>query len=884
MHLFARSALTAVLTIVLGSSAFAAPEPPFSFDAAYGNLPKDVVPHAYTIAVTPDPDHLALHGSETVTIEVRKPTKTIVFNALNLTFRRAAVDGISATVVPNDKTQRATLTAGKTLVPGLHTLTLAYDGKMETAGQGLFRQPYLGADGKPHVMVSTQFESTDARRMFPCWDEPAFRAVFTLSATLPAAWAAVSNMPVTKRVVHGALATTTFAPSPKMASYLVVLSAGDLKSITGTDSNGTRHEIWATSGNEQNGRYALANSEQILAAYDAYFGVSFPLPKLSSIAVPGGFSGAMENWGGITYNDQLLLLGASGTLSQKQEIYSVQAHEMAHQWFGDLVTMGWWDDIWLNESFASWMSARQTALANPTWLWWQDQDGDKEGAMDADAQITSHAIQTHVVDELQVEAAFDPAITYSKGQAFLRMTEAYLGPDTFRSGIRLYMQNRKFSNATATDLWTALSTASGKDVAAYAQGWIGQAGFPLVTVTASCDASGNRTVALHQERFLLSGVADPAKTTWSVPVGIASGSGTAAYTLLGGRDATGIAAGSCSEPLRANAGDIGFYRVAYDAATLAVNSKAFGALPDEDKIAMLDDQWALTLAGKADLRSYLALVGAMGTDRDTRAWNQIVDSLSTIERDERNKPGHAAFAAYARTLVRPLYDALGWDAKPDDTPPLRHLRDRAIGALGQWGDPDVIAEAQKRFAAFVKDPATLGPDEQSVVLPTVATYADQATFDQIHALAKAAKDQTSAERFYFALSAAKDPKLAQQAMQIAISSEIPPQAGNSVPGLVFRNSDWNPTLAFEFGKAHGKQIFASMAGMNMVFIALFAPQQLVDAAPLDQVRAWVTSLVPPGSDAYIERGMSAAKLALQIKARIVEQADAALSPLPFKRV
>jgi aminopeptidase N len=836
------------------------------------------VPSKYEISVTPDPANLTLAGSERVTLEVRRPTKTLVFNALNLTFQSAAVDGVAATVVPDDKTQRATLTTRTTLAPGKHLLTLAYRGKMETSANGLFRQPYRGADGKDHVLVSTQFEATDARRMFPCWDEPAFRAVYQLSVTVPAAWTAVSNTPVATRVVNGTTATTTFQPTPKMASYLVVLTAGELSSISEVDANGTRHEIWATKGNEADGRYALANSQQILTAYDAYFGIAFPLPKLSSIAVPGGFTGAMENWGGITYNDQLLLLGKSATLGQKQEVYSVQAHEMAHQWFGDLVTMSWWDDLWLNESFASWMAARQTALANPSWLWWQVQDGDKEGAMQADAQANSHAIQTHVTDELQAEAAFDPAITYSKGQAFLRMTEAYLGPDTFRSGIRRYMQNRKFSNATATDLWNALGEASGKDVASYANGWIAQAGFPLVSITATCDASGNRTLALHQDRFLLASAGDSANPTWTIPVGIAGGSAAPTYTILSTRDTSGIAAGKCSEPLRANAGDIGFYRVSYDAATLATNIAAFGSLPDDDKIVLLDDQWALAQAGKTDLRSYLALASSMGTDQNTRAWSQIVGALSTIERDERSKPGHDAFAAFAIKLVHPLFDSLGWDAKPDDPPPVRNLRQTTLRALGQWGDPGVIAEARRRFAAFVADRSTLAPDEQGVVLGIVGTYADQATFDQIHALAKTAKNETEGRRYFGSLEIAKDPKLAQQGMEIALSPEIPPQAANAVPFLIFSNIDWNPALSFAFLKEHGKQVFAAWGGMNMVAIAIFVPPAFADAAPLDQVQAWITSLVPPGSDAYIQRGMASARLQQQLKARIVQQADAALAP------
>ncbi len=217
--------------------------------------------------------------------------------------------------------------------------------------------------------------------------------------------------------------------------------------------------VWAVSGREAEGRTALANAQQILADYDDYFGYPFPLPKLDSIAIPGGFSGAMENWGAITYTDSALLLSKASSLGDRQDVYSTQAHEMAHQWNGDLVTMGWWDDLWLNESFASWMAAKETDLRNPGWKWWEREDSDKESAMEADARVTSHAIQVHVTDELQAANAFDPDITYNKGQAVLRMLEAYLGPDTFRDGIRRYIKAHAFSNATTADLWNGLSAA-----------------------------------------------------------------------------------------------------------------------------------------------------------------------------------------------------------------------------------------------------------------------------------------------------------------------------------------------------------------------------------------------------------------------------------------
>ncbi len=461
------SLLAALLSAALtGTAAAAPPAPapaaPFSFDAAPGRLPKTVVPLDYAIAITPDATAKTLSGTESIAIQVRKPTATIVFNSLNERLTGTRFDGADvAKVDSNDDTQLTTVTLARPAAIGRHTLTFAYTGKLETSPQGLFVQPYAKPGGGDGVLISTQFEATDARRMFPCWDEPAFRATYSLTATVPAAWTVTSNMPVANRVANGALATTTFLRSPKMPSYLVEFSAGDLAHISG-QSGATNIGVWAVRGQEQDGQIALANAQQILADYNEYFGYAFPLPKLDSIAIPGGFSGAMENWGAITYNDQVLLATTSSTVGQRQEIFSTQAHEMAHQWNGDLVTMGWWDDLWLNESFASWRAAKETDLRNPTWNWWEVQDADKEGAMDADAHTTSHPIQQHVTDELKAMSAFDPAITYSKGQAVLRMLEAYLGPDTFRDGIRSYMKARAFSNATSADLWNALSSTSGK--------------------------------------------------------------------------------------------------------------------------------------------------------------------------------------------------------------------------------------------------------------------------------------------------------------------------------------------------------------------------------------------------------------------------------------
>ena len=871
-HLLSRVALIAACGLALAAPARAAG--PFAFDATPGRLPKSVVPTDYRIAIVPDLAAKTLRGSETVVLDVRRPTGRIAFNTLNLTIRSARLDGVPvARVQTRNDAQLTTLTLARPAAVGRHTLALAYAGKIEGSAQGLFEQPYTAPDGRKGLMLSTQFESTDARRMFPAWDEPAFRATYQLSVTLPAAWTAVSNTPVAARVAHGARATTTFARTPRMASYLVVLSAGDLATISATSADGVRHEIVAVRGQERDGAYALANSQQILTAYDDYFGMRYPLAKLSSIAVPGGFEGAMENWGGITYNDQILLLPPTATVGQKQGIYAVQAHEMAHQWFGDLVTMAWWDDLWLNESFASWMAAKQTDRANPSWNWWEGQDGDKETAMNADARTTAHKLQQPILNELEADAAFDPEITYAKGQAFLRMTEAYLGEDVFRTGIRRYIAARAFSSATAADLWNALSAASGKDVGAIAGSWTTQPGLPLVSVRAACDAAGNRTIALSQKRFLLSG-SDPTNPRWNVPMHVASGANGAAQSVLLSADGRTLAAGRCDEPLRANAGDVGYYRVAYDAATLATDQRAFGTLPEADKIVLLDDQWALARAGQAPLSAYLALAGAMKSDFDARAWDQITGSLAVLERDERGSPGHAAYLAYARSLLAPVQSALGWDAKPGETPGLQNLRRTVNQDLGAWEDPATIAEARKRFAAFETDRAALSPDDQAVVLAIVAQHADRATFDALHAIAKGARDDGERRRFYAALMSVRDPQLARQALDIALSPEIPPQSAGSRFQLVSVVSDANPQLAWAFFTAHSDALLSASTDVGRVItIAQYVPTLYWDAAPFDQIESWVKGHTPASATQYVTRGLERARSQAAEKQQLVPAAD-----------
>jgi aminopeptidase N len=595
-----------------------------------------------------------------------------------------------------------------------------------------------------------------------------------------------------------------------------------------------------------------------LSDYDRYFDYRYPLPKLDSIALPGGLNGAMENWGAITYMQGELLLQPSGTLAQRQEIFSTQAHEMAHQWNGDLVTMGWWDDLWLNESFASWMAAKETALRNPSWQWWEVQDADKEAAMSADAQPSSHPIEQHVSDELQASNAFDPPITYSKGQAVLRMLEAYLTPQVFRDGIRRYIRARAFSNATAADLWRALGAASRQDIAQLAAPWTRQPGFPLVIVSASCGPDGGRTLTLSQQRFLLRGT-DPHPFQWRIPLSVRVAPGSSPSAVLLAEDPQRLAAGRCDQPLSLNADAVGFYRVRYDAATLATNTRQFAGLPDGDRIALLDDQWALVQAQAASLPSYLALASAMGEDADARAWLQISAALSSIVDSLRAERARVAFSAYARSLLLPLWSRLGSSPRAGESPEVARLRGQLMRALGDWGDEQVLDAARQRFAALPNDARGLPSDEVSSVLSLVASSADATTFERLHAFARRQREPAMQRAAYVALMQVRDATLAAQAAQIAVSDEIATERPQLRFELLATLAQRHPHLAWEAFSARSSGLLAPWGAYEPYMLSRAVPRIFWEALPLAQLESWIRAQLPAEMAPEVARGMDTAR-------------------------
>src|SRR6266851_4162132 len=615
---------------------------------------------------------------------------------------------------------------------GPHRLRIGFTARINAFGRGLFFVDYPTDNGVKR-MLSSQLEPADARRIFPCWDEPAFKATFALTVTVPRTFLAVGNMPVAhEEPVAPDKKQVAFAPTPKMSSYLFVFAAGELERLT-AETNGVTVGVVTTAGKREQGRFALENAVKLLDYYNDYFGIKYPLPKLDLIAVPGGFGGAMENWGGITFFESRLLFDPSTNAdTARRGIFSVLAHEMAHQWFGDLVTMGWWDNLWLNEGFASWMQEKAAEHFYPQWQTWLNGYGQKQYAMALDARRTSHPIQQPVADHSEANAAFD-GITYNKGQALIRMLENHLGERAFRSGIRKYMAAHAYGNTTTADLWQTLESAAGKPVTGIAASFTEQDGVPLIVAETSCSGDMQR-MTLRQDRFaIVPAASSPASTpatvlpprTWQVPISVGPLRTTqpAEHLLLQG--SSDIAAGSCGEAVKVNLGDVGYYRTEYGPNSRAALAKSLALMTPDDRVNFLADSWALVQADRAE---------------------------------------RPALQGYARARLRPLFDRLGWDGSGSGDDENTLLRASLISALGQFGDEDILAEARRRFAAFLQNPQSLPNALRDPVTHLVGVSANSASYDTLLALARKSTVTNERLRYYYAAASAQ-PDLAWEFVQ-----------------------------------------------------------------------------------------------------------------------
>ena len=855
-------------------------EKPFSFENTPAKLPKQVVPVDYSIRIVPNIDKLTFTGAETVKLDVRGPVRELTLNALEIEIANASIDDkpipTSAIKIDN-KNELLTIALSSELPAGSHTLALSFSGKINQQGRGLYYMRYQEeGTGAKKIALGTQFEATDARRFFPCWDEPSFRARFQFTAVVPENWLAVSNMPVESetKIDHGK--EVRFAPTPPMASYLNVFVAGELDLIE-TKAAGTHIRVIATKGKAEWGRYALESTAQILEYYNDYFGVPYPLPKLDQIAIPGGFGGAMENWGGITYYESALLFDPEkSSAATRQRIYEVIAHETAHQWFGDLVTMAWWDNLWLNEGFASWMGTKCTARFNPQWEVWLENNIprdptrrtgiSKELAMEGDARSTTHAIQQPIANEAEANSAFDD-ITYRKGQAFLLMLESFLGENAFRDGIRRYMAAHKYSNSTTADLWNALSDASGKPVGEIAAAWTEQPGFPVVKVK----RDGGK-VSLTQERFTIHFPNAPA-LQWKIPL---------TYFLIGdakpqSRLMTGkidnLPGVPSDRALKLNADGAGNYRVEYDETSWKLLLDALPKLNVPDRVNLLGDAWALVQTNRAPLPLYLGLVEKLPSLSELAEREQIINTFDYINRLLSRSFAGEKFQACARSILRPSFDQLGWEPKKDEAPRAASLRGSLIAALGDLDDQEIVSGSRERFQKYLVDPPSLAPDLRAPIFSVVGHYADEATWNKLHELGLATTSIEEKQNYYDALAGARDPKLGAKTLQISLTDELPTSRAIFLVGNVARSGE-RPDLAWEFAKANMKTLLAKTDALaaNSYAPSLFT--FFSEVSRVAELQAYAKTNLPATSAKEVAKAVDEIEFRAEFKDRLASQLTA----------
>ncbi|MGQ0531980.1 MAG: M1 family metallopeptidase [Caulobacteraceae bacterium] len=761
-------------------------------------------PLRYEISVTPDVEAATFTGETTITIETTEPLAAVTMNALDLTVSRASIDGASARAAVNQEAQTLTLTPRRALAPGRHTIHVAYRGRIYDDAYGLFRVEYQD-DGQTKRAMATQFEPGDARRFAPMWDQPNRRAVFSLTATAPSDQMVVGNMPAEETArVSGSRTRTRFADTPSMPSYLLFLAVGDFERVT-RDVDGVELGVIMRSGESHRAQEALQAGEESLRYFTRYFDIRYPLPKLDMVAVPGaGGFGAMENWGAILYFDQYLLVDETSSEAERQGVFRIVAHEIAHQWFGNLVTMNWWDDLWLNEGFASWMAAKATEEIHPDWNPWMTQlTGGTATAMALDAREGTHPVVQTVNTIEEANLAFD-TITYQKGLAVLRMLEAYVGEEDFRTGVRAYLNAHLYGNARTEDLWTAVQAASGQPVLEIARSFTGQAGFPVLTVGAPQCArrQTERTVGLAQRRFAM----DDASRTgerWSIPI-VARALGGEPTRLVMAPDADRQITLAC-RPYLVNAGQSGFFRVRYDDANFNALRQRFDELESVDQLGLLLDYWAFGRSGDAPFTNYLELINALPADADPIIVMDVAASMTTLHGYARGRPSEAAVAAYARRTLQPHMERVGWTPRASESSNLAKMRADLIRSLGTLGDEVVIAEARRRVETSQNDPSVLPASIRTAALSVYAYNARDADYAALLDRARSAGDFVEQRRLWRLLAGARDAALAQRTLAMTLGDDIPRQLRTQVIAVV---AGVHPRLAWDFLVGHRAEVEA----------------------------------------------------------------------------
>jgi len=763
-----------------------------------------VVPEHYALTLALDLKAATFTGAETIDVVIKSPTKSITLNSAEIAFQSVTITASGkqqpAIVALDQEKEQATFTVPDLLPAGKATLNIRYTGILNNELRGF----YLSKTSRRNYAV-TQFESTDARRAFPSFDEPAFKATFDVSLVIDAADTGISNGPITSDTPGPGVDrhTLTFLTTPKMSTYLVVFLVGDFQCTTGYQ-DGVTIRSCATPDKVALTPYSLDVAKFALHYYNTYFGIPYPLKKLDLIGIPDFEAGAMENFGAITFRETALLVDpTTASLDSKRTVAIDIAHEMAHQWFGDLVTMQWWDNVWLNEGFATWMENKSIAVMHPEWNINQSVVADLTTTLNIDAQPTTRAIRAQANTREEIEQMFD-GISYGKASDVLLSVENYIGPETFRKGVHNYLAAHLYANATAEDFWNSETAVSHKPVDKIMESLVAQPGAPILTFA---EPAGGQ-VDVSQRRFYLSPSIQPDKSQkWTLPVCFRTGSGTKQCELL--TPATTSLKVPASSLFFANAAGKGYYYTSYTPARYAaLVASVETALTPTERISLVNDEWAQLRADKANVGDYLNLVSAVRDDKNSAVISTALRGVATIYTEVAARPKERdALAAWIRATYDPVYAKLG-PAAPDDSPNTQELRAQLFGALGFYGkDPAILAQAHDIAEKYIADPTSVDATLSETALLIAARNGDAALFDKLQHVYETSTDPDLQEGALRLLAEFEDPALAQRALDYAISGKVRNQDA-AIQFSIALDVDATRDLAWRFVQDHWDAVHA----------------------------------------------------------------------------
>lgn len=775
-------------------------------------LSPDVVPTKYDIHLTPDLEAFVFEGTETIDITLKREQTAITLHAKELEIESVEAHAAGTTqfarkISYNEETETATFTFSKKLPKGGAQLKIVFRGILNDKMRGFYRSAYEVAGKKVH-MATTQFESTDARRAIPCFDEPAQKAVFEVALTVPGDTTAISNtLPIEIAEHASGFKTFRFSPTPPMSTYLLAFIVGDFEYIEKKSKDGVLVRIFTTPGKKKQAEFALECAAKTITYFNEYFAIRYPLPILDMIAIPDFAAGAMENWGAITYRESALLVDPENSSTMnKQWVALVIAHEIAHQWFGNLVTMDWWTHLWLNEGFASYIEYLAVDKIFPSWdMWTQFINHDMRPALHLDALLNTHPIEVEVHHPSEIAAVFD-AVSYSKGASIIRMLAEYLGEKNFRDGLRHYLKKHTHGNTVTEDLWAALEKVSGKPVEKIMANWTGKGGYPLVSVSET-----NGQLELSQSRFFsspLSAKKNTEQTIWQVPVSLVTEKGRAKEPFLLSKKSARIPKPRAAW-VKINADETAFFRTTYspalrDALAKAAKSKK---LKTRDRLGLIRDVFALAENGTVSASEALAFGANFSKETEYVVWAELASSLANIHSLIAHEPYAADFEAFALELFSDIGKKYDWKTKPQSHAGAL-LKVLVLGSLGRYGDKKVRAEAQNLLA---KSADKISADLRGVVYSIVARHGDTAEHKQLTEMYKKAALHEEKNRIGAALGNFRQKELLEKTLRFALSDEVRLQDKTRMIALVTMNPEGSD-LSWRFIEKNWKTFTGWYAG------------------------------------------------------------------------